>query len=140
MYLGGFAGYDLRGNSNTILGYAAGSGEVNLQGSNNVFLGRGSGSGNTGSNNVFLGYLSGDHNDFRNKSNQLIIANSITDKPLIYGNFNNKTLTINGKTSSNTVAPTLHIKGRGQGDDQGGHILHVENTFDSGNEAWCISS
>jgi len=96
VYLGGFAGYGFKGSSNTLIGYASGSGGASLLGNNNVFVGRGTGSGNTGSGNIFLGYLAGDHNDFRTKSNQLIISNTLTNNPLIYGDFSSSTLQING--------------------------------------------
>jgi len=64
----------------------------------------------------------------------LAIHNSNVGNPLIQGNFSDRTLTINGETSSNTNAPTLYVKGRAIGDDPKGHILHVENTFNAGNE------
>lgn len=53
----------------------------------------GANSGGTGSNNVFIGNYAGNGST---ASNVLYIANSNTTTPLIYGEFDNKKLTING--------------------------------------------
>ena len=47
----------------------------------------------TGSGNVFLGYYAG---FYETGSNKLYIDNSFTSTPLIYGEFDNRILTING--------------------------------------------
>ena len=79
------------GFNNTYLG--AGSGNSNTTGYQNTFLGYGAGSNNTGSGNVFLGFLAGSN---ATGSDKLYIDNSDTSTPLIYGEFNNNKLTING--------------------------------------------
>ena len=49
-----------------------------------------------GSGNVILGYKAAGDSIFLNTSNKLIIANDKTKTPLIYGEFDNKKVTING--------------------------------------------
>jgi hypothetical protein len=66
------------GNNNTGIGYRSGLGLIN------------------GSNNIFIGNSVGANSTFANVSNVLAIDNKDTTKPLIYGEFNNKKLTING--------------------------------------------
>ncbi len=104
--------YNTTGTENAFSGYLAG--HKNTEGNRNTFLGRGAGYDNTkgsyntyvgweaGSNseatatgNVFLGYSAG---RYSSGSNKLYIANSSTSSPLIYGEFDNKILKINGRT------------------------------------------
>jgi len=66
----------------------------NINGSNNVALGYGAGRENVGSNNVFIGYNAG-HNEVGD--NKLYIDNSDTDNPLIYGDFSDDYIKINGE-------------------------------------------
>jgi hypothetical protein len=88
-------------NYNTIVGHAAGG---NATGSNNVFLGRAAGLNNTGSSNVFLGYNAGAYSG--DKSNTLYIHNTGTETPLIYGEFANGRLVVNGTLSVNDSDPS----------------------------------
>lgn len=92
-FLGGFAGLNQNtDNGNTIIGGDAGHNKNS--GDGNVFLGERSGyNNNTGSNNVFLGYRAGYSEA---GSNLLYIANSDTASPLIWGDFANDSLRING--------------------------------------------
>jgi phage baseplate assembly protein gpV len=69
--------YNQEGSQNTIIGYQAGRGTLNHDKSGNVFLGYKSGYYETG-------------------SNKLYIENSDIDTPLIYGEFDNDYLKING--------------------------------------------
>ncbi|MEM6965091.1 MAG: tail fiber domain-containing protein, partial [Bacteroidota bacterium] len=92
-FIGENAGYDnTTGSNNTYLGREAGD---DNNGSNNTYIGRGAGGGFFGSvsNNVFLGYQAGFN---ESGSNRLYIANSNTANPLIYGEFDNNLLRING--------------------------------------------
>jgi Chaperone of endosialidase len=90
------------------------SGDENPTGSYNSFLGMNSGGKSTGSNNVFIGYSTGYNSDATgsvylgyyagsnlDRSNTLLVANSNTapyeSNALIYGEFDNKLLRINGK-------------------------------------------
>lgn len=81
------------GDSNTFVGGRAGY--YHEAGGENTFIGYGAGSDNIiGSRNVFLGYLAG---RFEVGSNKLYIANSDTNTPLIYGEFDNHKVVVNGK-------------------------------------------
>jgi len=109
-FLGRFTGFhNLKGNSNTFVGVSAGgnthegdsntfvgrnAGYNNNDGHDNTYIGRGAGYWNfSGFGNVFLGYSAGSDVE---GSNRLYIANSNTPTPLIYGEFDNNKLTING--------------------------------------------
>ena len=107
VFIGGGAGRDASGANNVIaIGslaarYSSGVGLVavgnssllNNTGNDTIAIGRNSGQ-NSGasSNSVFLGYLSGFS---ETNSNRLHISNSAT--PLIYGEFDNKLILINGR-------------------------------------------
>ena len=100
IFLGYYAGYwNTTGNYNIFLGDYAG--HYNTTGFYNTFLGNYAGFDNTtGSRNVFLGYLAG---RYETGSNKLYVDSSSTSTPLIYGEFDNNILTINGNLS--VVAP-----------------------------------
>jgi trimeric autotransporter adhesin len=106
--IGSYAGFSIAaGIDNTFVGYSAG--RVNISGYNtfmgteagrdcqtgnkNVFIGCGAGSEATGSKNIFIGYLAGMR---ESGSEKLYIHNSSTDAPLIYGDFADRTVRING--------------------------------------------
>jgi len=133
-FLGNYAGYtNTEGYYNTFFGRAAGAsnttgyentylggeaGAYNNTGLYNTFLGTYAGWDNvTGSGNVFLGYGAG---QYETGSNKLYIDNLYTDMyppytstPLIYGEFDNQILTINGN---------LHVIGPYQG------LVYLSNT------------
>ena len=98
-----FLGY-LTGQSNTsgignvLLGYYAG--RWNVTGDHNVYLGTSAGEDATGSQNVFIGYSAGMS---ETGDNRLYIENSDADssEALIYGEFDNDFLAINGTLSVN---------------------------------------
>jgi hypothetical protein len=99
-----------KGSSNTILGYYAG---YYIDGSNNTFLGNSAGFTNTsGNQNVFLGNRAG---FYETGSNKLYIANSDTTTPLIYGEFDNQRLVVNGNLGIGTTTPQQKID-LGQGE------------------------
>ncbi|MFK5855899.1 MAG: tail fiber domain-containing protein [Bacteroidota bacterium] len=83
--------HNTTGEKNTAVG--AYSFEANITGVNNTSLGCQSGYTSTGSNNIFLGYQSG-YNE--TGDNKLYIENSNSATPLIYGEFNNNLVRING--------------------------------------------
>ena len=97
------------GSNNTAFGYSSAIG--NTTGENNTLFGYESGYSNvTGSGNVFIGYQAG-YNE--TGSNKLYIDNSNTSSPLIYGDFDANTLTINGAlnvTGDTTILGSLNIK------------------------------
>ncbi len=93
----------LSGDGNTALG--SGAIGFNQTGSYNVALGWRSGFNNiTGSNNIFIGTKAG-HNE--TGSNRLYIENSDTnpDSALIYGEFDNDLLKVNGNIEVNIYDP-----------------------------------
>ena len=98
LFVGKAAGYkNTSGNSNVIIGRNAGYN--NLTGNSNLFLGQSSGHTNTsGSNNVFIGVDAG---FYETGSSRLYIANGRSN-PLIYGEFDNKILKINGTMAIGT--------------------------------------
>ncbi|OJJ19847.1 hypothetical protein BKI52_15305 [marine bacterium AO1-C] len=85
------------GNYNTIIG--RNTGFKHLSGNSNLFLGQSAGYSNTtGSNNVFLGVDAG---FYETGSNKLYI-NAGRSNPLIYGEFDNKIVKINGTLAVGT--------------------------------------
>ena len=137
-FLGYEAGYsNISGYYNTVVGGGAG---FNATGSNNTFLGHYAGGSNqTGSSNTFLGYQAGYQEA---GSNKLYIANSSTSTPLIYGEFNNHSVRINGAGNGVPGYPayTLDVSNLGvtrsalhfslNGTDTGGWITSVaDNNF-----------
>jgi len=91
-FLGGYAGYsNTTGNSNIFLGGSAG--RDNTTGNYNTFLGIDAGYLNTaGNNNVFLGYGAG----FNETGSWRLYIEPTGGTPLIYGEFDNNLLRING--------------------------------------------
>lgn len=91
VFLGASAGaFSTSGNQNLYLGSAAGN--SNLTGSENVFLGYYAGSDNNGSGNIFIGTNAG----YSTLGDSLlIIDNTNTTSPLIYGNFATNQLGVN---------------------------------------------
>lgn len=102
--LGKNAGYNNTGGGNTtLIGMNAGSGG---SGSNNTFLGHSTGSGSTGSDNVFIGRNAGTN---VSASNRLYIDNSNTSDPLIYGEFDNDIVAVNGNLGVGIEAPSTNL-------------------------------
>jgi hypothetical protein len=106
-FLGNYSGYsNTTGNSNTFLGYYAGY--TNTTGYSNTFLGNAAGFYNsTGTGNIFIGNAAG---LYVTGSNKLYIANSATSAPLIYGEFDNGILAVNGKFGVGTQTPTYPME------------------------------
>ena len=112
-FLGANTGLEnVSGGNNVFVGLNAGA--KNVEGNFNVYLGDGAGLANLGSSNVLLGQLAGVKDDFsstnfsgnifigyeagRNEesSNKLYIENSSSTEPLIYGEFDNDNVQVNG--------------------------------------------
>ncbi len=111
------------GSANVFQGYMAGN--DNTTGSNNVYLGYESGyNNNTGSNNIYLGYQAGYN---ASGSNKLYIDNSNTSSPLLYGEFNNDLLQING---------TLNINDAFSFPTKDGNANQVLTTDGNGTVSW----
>ena len=102
IFIGSESGKFNKGYSNIFLGHD--SGLNHTIGSQNIFIGRYAGFNNiNGYGNIFIGYKAGHEEE---GSNKLIIDNSDTDLPLIYGEFDNDTLLVNGKLN---VKDTLRL-------------------------------
>lgn len=109
--IGAFAGYNLQTGYGVYIGDRASYSQQygyhncsigdytlysNSGGSDNVSVGWYSGYHITGNRNVTLGAFAGNNSAFSGIDDQLIIANSTTATPLIYGNFSTAILTFNG--------------------------------------------
>ena len=109
-FIGQYAGdVHASGNLNTFLGSDAGRNHSG--GGDNIFLGARAGWFNSnGSGNVFIGKSAG---YYELGSNKLYIENTSSADPLIYGEFDNDIVGINGKLGVGTEAPTdeLHVEG-----------------------------
>jgi hypothetical protein len=118
------------GSYNTAVGYGAMSG--NSASSNNTAVGYQAGILNEGSSNVFLGYKAG---QYEAGSNKLYISNDETNaaNTLIYGEFDNKILSIGGRLGIGTITPAglLHLKNANT--DANASQLIIEGNSDYGN-------
>ena len=113
-FVGAYAGFsNTTGNMNTFLGRDAGL--INTAGNRNVFLGYGAGLNETGSNKLYIDNCFG----------------GVCTSPLIYGEFDNHLLKINGvvNVAANGVAKSqLHFSQSGA--DVGGWLTTVlDNNF-----------
>ncbi len=93
------------GNYNTIIGFASGQGSEDENISENVMLGAYAGYNAQGNGNTLIGYKAG---YYEYGSNKLYIENSSSTIPLIYGEFDNNLLRINGTLDINNeyIFPT----------------------------------
>jgi len=119
-FIGGQAGTrNTEGSDNVFVGAAAGA--LNKSGIRNVYVGVGAGFTSTGSHNVFIGRNSGALE--ADASHRLYIANTNADssEALIYGEFDNNIVAING---------SLRVNDGSQGS---GKVLTSD---DHGNASW----
>ncbi|WP_299242520.1 discoidin domain-containing protein [uncultured Aquimarina sp.] len=94
VFNGNSAGFsNVSGNFNTFLGTFAG--RENIDGRRNVFIGGNAGRNSTGNANILIGYKAGFNETGNNK---LIIENSDSDTPLVYGDFATDQFGINTNT------------------------------------------
>jgi len=112
--------YNTTGNYNTTIGYQ--SNFYNEEGFNNTILGYQAGRGNTSHNksgNIFVGYQAGYSEQ---GSNKLYIENSHSSTPLIWGDFANDSVRINGTLDINDayVFPTT--------DGSAGQVLQTDGS------------
>jgi len=127
-FIGRYSGYNTTGDFNVFVGHEAG--EANTSGQRNVFIGEDAGYGNTtGNYNVYIGENAGDNNQTgsfniflgryagynETGSSKLYIDSSSTSSPLIYGDFMDEYVTINGElnvTESNINVDTASTRAR----------------------------
>ncbi len=122
------------GRFNTFIGIAAGRNHTT--GDRNTYVGRRAGANNpSGSGNVFIGDLAGQN---ATGSNQLYIANSETESPLIYGEFDNQIVNINGSLGVGIQNPErpIHLRATNaifridrDRDDPGFAIVRYDQNF-----------
>jgi hypothetical protein len=93
--IGSFVANQYEGDDNVIIGSEMLQ-DSSSNGSKNVIIGSVVARNIRGSGNVILGYKAASDSMFLNTNNKLIIANDKTKTPLIYGEFDNKKVTING--------------------------------------------
>ncbi|MFK7951104.1 MAG: tail fiber domain-containing protein, partial [Saprospiraceae bacterium] len=112
VFIGNETGYNNTiGNDNIFIGHEVGYNTT--KGENNVYIGDQAGYNNiTGNSNVLLGNRSG-YNE--TGSNKLYIENSNTSSPLIYGEFDNNEIVINGNNTHNTSNYTFYVNGTAGG-------------------------
>ncbi len=128
IFLGYYSGYDnTSGTLNLFIGNQ--SGVNNITGNSNLFLGYQSGFTNTaGSNNLFLGYQAGYS---ETGSNKLYLDNSSSTTPLIYGEFDNDLVTINGTLNLGGSNNELRFY-------EGSNYVGFEAPALSGNQIWVL--
>lgn len=91
---------NISGNANTAIGRLALIN--NIAGSDNVAIGKNAGFNSTGNNNIFIGGSAGANETGNDK---LYIHNSDSSEPLIYGDFSQKNLAVNGRLLVGTQTP-----------------------------------
>jgi hypothetical protein len=94
------SGYGGVSRDNVLIGWRAGYSGVGVE---NVIIGKEAGGNATGSGNIFIGIKSG---YYEAGSNKLYIENSNSSTPLIYGEFDNDLIKINGTLEAKQ---TMHI-------------------------------
>jgi hypothetical protein len=109
-FFGDHVGQNNTGTDNVFIGDLVG--RYSSTGSNNVYIGAQAGENSTGLGNVFLGYHAGEN---ETGSNLLYIENSNSSSPLIWGDFANNRLVINGNSSDNTNSRTFFSNGAAGG-------------------------
>ena len=125
--IGGFNSFFGRssGLSNTTGGFNSffgrSSGNHNTTGSRNVYLGDSTAYRVNGDGNVMIGHFAGKYDETANTTasvnNRLYIHNDATPSPLIYGEFDNRVIHINGEMD--IISNSLNLKDLGSGDNHG---------------------
>lgn len=125
IYIGAASGYfDSTGTGNTFIGYQAGD-STNALG--NTFVGYQAGFGNrSGERSVAIGYQAG---YYEKTGGRLYIDNSNTTTPLIYGNFSNDSLVVNG-----TLRATGNVSTAGSGTFASLSVTNADTSAFTGTE------
>ncbi len=111
-FIGASAGQETNGQNNVFIGLFAGN--TNQTGSNNVYIGDRAGQANQGSRSVLIGNNAGAWFE-GNQNDKLIIENSSSLNPLIWGDFAQDQVKLNGKvgiggvTTFPTTAGTVNV-------------------------------
>lgn len=110
------------GDSCVAIGFRAGEGN---NGDNNILIGREAGQSGDGSGNIFIGYQAGES---ETGSNKLYIENSNSATPLIYGEFDNDVVRVNGTLQVNDPSSTGYSFPTATGTT--GQVLEVDASGD----------
>jgi len=125
-YLGDNAGSSIAdGSYNVMIGSGTGNGS---SGMNNAYIGENAGKFNAGSGNVFIGHEAGwnvSGGPIQDASNTLVITND-PEETLIYGEFDNKIVRIDGEAQVETNSLNLRYLG-GSDSDRGLVFSEDEN-------------
>ena len=125
-FLGRSSGFNtIEGSNNTFLGRASGSN--NFEGSNNTFLGSSAGGSSNGNSNIFIGQAAG-FNETGNS--RLYIHPDASSTPLIYGEFDNQLLRINGDLEVTGDFPGSDSQSLSYDDDAQSISISGGNTLD----------
>jgi len=81
-----------------------------ITGERNTAVGYGAGSRNNGYGNIFIGAFAGSSIDYQNIDHTLIIENSSSTLPLIYGEFDNNILGFNARVGIGTETPNVPLQ------------------------------
>jgi hypothetical protein len=106
-----------QGSDNTYVGCQAGA--FDTLGNDNTMLGAFAGANVNGNRNVFIGHQAGTNS---NGDDQLVIENSNTNTPLIYGDFDQNTVGIHWDTSV-VMTTAFNVNGKAFKTDGGGSWL-----------------
>ncbi len=109
VYVGTGSGQQTPGSYNTFVGGV--SGFSSFLKNRNTFIGYMAGYSSAGDGNVFLGHMAG-YNE--TGANKLYISNTDTSTPLIYGEFDNGIVNINGNLGVGTATPGARLEVTGQ--------------------------
>jgi hypothetical protein len=111
-YIGYNSGlFNTTANRNVLIGY--GSGHFHQTGDMNTFVGFQTGSNNTaGEKNIFIGFQAGQS---ETGSSRLYIDITNTTSPLLWGDFANRRLVINGNSTNNVNSRTFFVNGSAGG-------------------------
>lgn len=103
-------GADTEGNHNVAMGYESGVDS----GDDNISIGQNAGENSVGDRNVYIG----EHAAFgKNESDKLRIETSVSSDPLIYGEFDNAVVRINGELQVDDPSSTGYALPSGQGSE-----------------------
>ncbi|MDQ1353916.1 MAG: hypothetical protein QG657_4225 [Acidobacteriota bacterium] len=133
VFIGVDAGFSNQESENIFIGNFAGRCSIN--GTGNCFIGNLAGYNNGGSDNIYIGNAAGYN---ATGSNKLYIANNASNTPLLYGEFDNKIVTVHGKLGINTKTPLYTIEANTTGSNAALAVKRIggSTAFITGTESY----